>query len=209
MNSFHFDAVDSTNDEAKRLIAESRLQGRGYVLAREQTAGRGTQGRSWLSPRDAGVYLSVVCTDLGIASPNVAQLTLAAGAACVEAIHEWASLTVHLKPINDLVVGDRKLGGILTEIAVESGAVASLIFGIGINLRRAVRHLPPDAMPAVSVEELLPAESFRRLDAARLVESVADKVDAYAKKILAGDDVGIRSAWERYLLPGISIPSII
>ena len=90
MNSFRIDTVDSTNDEAKRLIAEGRLRGRGYVLAREQTAGRGTQGRSWLSPRDAGLYLSVARTGVEPPSPNVAQLTLAAGAACVEAIHEWA-----------------------------------------------------------------------------------------------------------------------
>ncbi len=200
MQAFYFDSVDSTNDAAKRLIAEGRLHGRGYVLARGQTAGRGTQGRSWLSPLDAGIYLSIVRTDMAPASADTRDLTLAAGAACAEAIQEVTSLPIQLKPINDLIADGRKLGGILTECVIESGKMSSLIIGIGVNLRRADRPLPPDVMAPVSLEELLPSGALESLKATRLVERIATTVDAYITRVLTGDIEGVRQAWERLLL---------
>ena len=60
MQSFHFDTVDSTNEAAKRMIRSGELRQPAYLLALEQTAGRGSRGRRWASPKDAGIYLSVV-----------------------------------------------------------------------------------------------------------------------------------------------------
>lgn len=60
MQLFRFDSVDSTNELAKRMIREGRIRESCCVVAREQTAGRGSRGRSWVSPRDAGIYLTIV-----------------------------------------------------------------------------------------------------------------------------------------------------
>jgi len=134
------------------------------------------------------------------ASADTRDLTLAAGAACAEAIQEVTSLPIQLKPINDLIADGRKLGGILTECVIESGKMSSLIIGIGVNLRRADRPLPPDVMAPVSLEELLPSGALESLKATRLVERIATTVDAYITRVLTGDIEGVRQAWERLLL---------
>jgi len=115
MQSFHFDTIDSTNEAAKRMIEAGRLNGPGYLLAREQTGGKGRHGRIWLSPRDAGIYRSVVELPGRTVGTQATMFTLAAGVACVEALKETTGVEVKLKPINDLYARGAKLGGILTE----------------------------------------------------------------------------------------------
>src|SRR3990167_6325862 len=116
---FHFDSVDSTNDVAKRLIADGQIHGRAYIVAREQTAGRGQRGRPWLSPRDAGIYLTTVDFPNALPTPVTNLFTLGAGIACIEALRRCTGVDVYLKPINDLYVGHAKLGGILTEAVID------------------------------------------------------------------------------------------
>ncbi|HKQ47962.1 MAG TPA: biotin--[acetyl-CoA-carboxylase] ligase [Phycisphaerae bacterium] len=188
MQEFHFDSVDSTNDAARRLIAEGRLCGRGHVLAREQTAGRGTHGRTWVSPRDAGIYLSVVYTQAGPASADLRGVTTAAGLACAEALRKITGLTaIRLRPINDLIVHCRKLGGILTECEIESGELKSLIVGVGINTRIADRPLPPGAMAPICLEECLGLGSVSEALTARIVnELIGTLQNSVAKELLGG-----------------------
>jgi BirA family biotin operon repressor/biotin-[acetyl-CoA-carboxylase] ligase len=148
MLAFHLDSVDSTNEEAKRLLLRGEVSSVAYVSAREQTAGRGSRGRTWVSPRDAGVYLSVIQRfDKGLdpATISVEGFTLAAGVACAELLHEVFDVDVRLKPINDLYVGSAKLGGILVESIVEASLVRALVTGIGLNLRSADRTLSAGA----------------------------------------------------------------
>jgi BirA family biotin operon repressor/biotin-[acetyl-CoA-carboxylase] ligase len=139
---FPYDSVDSTNEVAKRLICEPGFGGPACVIAREQTAGKGTRGRKWASPKDAGIYVSVIevpdreCGGAGLAQANSfepATFTQAAGVACVECLRRHFGICVELKPINDLYVNGCKLGGILTEARIEGGKIAALITGIGIN----------------------------------------------------------------------------
>lgn len=205
MQAFSFDTVDSTNDAARRLIAEGRLRGRGYVLAREQTAGRGTNGRSWISPKDAGIYLSLVRTEAGLFTPDMRNLTLAAGAACAKALREATGITeIRLKPVNDLLARDRKVGGILTESDIESGRMKSLIVGVGVNVRVADRVLPADAMPPISLEECLGSESVDDALFAGLVERLVANLDGTITQFLSGGAADAGRAWGRYLEPRFS-----
>ena len=77
MQLLRFDRVDSTNEEAKRLLSRHELNDGGFVIAREQTAGRGSHGRTWHSPRDAGIYLSLVEVPLRRVTRLVTLHTLA------------------------------------------------------------------------------------------------------------------------------------
>jgi BirA family biotin operon repressor/biotin-[acetyl-CoA-carboxylase] ligase len=99
------------------------------VLARRQTAGRGRTGHAWHSADDGGLYLSVVLR--GFADPaGAAGLTLAAGLGVAEAVRRLGSADVRLKWPNDVLLGERKVAGILTEW-VGDGTV---VVGVGLNV---------------------------------------------------------------------------
>lgn len=199
------DSVDSTNEAAKRLLREGSID-RGYVVAREQTAGRGQRGRVWSSPRDAGIYVSVVDRPDRPAA-DLTIYTLAAGVACVEAIRDVTGLTIGLKPINDLYAQDCKLGGILSEAVIEQGRVQALITGVGINLRRCDHALSEAKVEAISLQDLLPVSAFAYLDPGGLLRSVVRKVLEWNQIAAQDEDRGVRIAWERYRVDGKTAPS--
>ncbi|GMU32944.1 MAG: hypothetical protein AMXMBFR20_08160 [Planctomycetia bacterium] len=196
MNLIRLETVDSTNDAAKRLIADGSLSENVIVIAREQTVGRGTHGRSWLSPRDAGLYFSIVTLDAGPATPDLTTHTLAAGVACAETLIAATGLEIRLKPINDLIAGGGKLGGILVESLVESGRVRALITGIGINTHDADRPLPPDALPAVSLQQLLPAAVFNELNLSELTNGIVDAVRRWQHLVTSGNVETVQRRWQ-------------
>jgi BirA family biotin operon repressor/biotin-[acetyl-CoA-carboxylase] ligase len=133
-----FDSIDSTNLEAMRQAKAGANEGV-CIIAREQTQGRGRLDRSWHSPKDAGLYFSMVLRpafEIG----RWPLINLAAALACSEALAKVCQLTVNIKWPNDICVADRKLGGILAE-AIETAAGAAVVLGMGINLNS--QSLPP------------------------------------------------------------------
>jgi BirA family biotin operon repressor/biotin-[acetyl-CoA-carboxylase] ligase len=139
---YHFYNVDSTNAFASRLLAHGRRVPEGtLVIAEAQTAGRGRMGRSWHSEREAGLYFSMVLFPK--APPSLAPLfTLGTAVAMHNAIERDTRLDVVIKWPNDLLVGGRKVCGILSEIQAEVDLVRTLIIGVGINVNH--EKLPPD-----------------------------------------------------------------
>lgn len=134
--------TDSTNSLMKRAYADAP---HGFTLiACRQTAGRGRLGRTFCSP-DGGLYLSILLRpNLSLAQLNL--VTLAAAVAVCRAIERLTPLHPGIKWVNDVLVNDRKLCGILTEAAIEgeSGTIDFVVVGIGINLRLDRDALPPD-----------------------------------------------------------------
>jgi len=200
--AFHYDSVDSTNDVAKRLLQDDRIHECAYIVAREQTAGRGQRGRPWLSPRDAGVYLTIVDFPSALPTPATRLFTLSAGIACAEVLRERTGVDVRLKPINDLYVDGRKLGGILTEAILEQGNLRALITGIGINVRRAERLLPPDHDPIrpISLEELMAHESFVAMDLGDLIFGLVKRIRHWYRLVCGGDNEMLDHEWRKYAL---------
>lgn len=126
-----FDEIDSTNAEALRRL-KAGADNDTLLVARSQTAGRGRRGRQWLSPQDAGVYLSLIRKFAG--SPSGLQaLSLVTALSVVEALVAEGANKLQLKWPNDILVDNRKLSGILLEMHTASEAT-DLVFGIGINL---------------------------------------------------------------------------
>ena len=186
MKAFFYDSINSTNEEAKRLIRNGTLNEPAYLLAREQTAGRGTRERRWASPKNAGIYLTIVETPFQTSVAPTGDFTLAAGIGCAEAILEIADVTVQLKPLNDLYLAGGKLGGILTEAIVQSGSVEALITGVGINVNKADRPMPADEAIPVCLEEVMQADRFRRLDINAFAASLVVKVRTWNALVASG-----------------------
>jgi BirA family biotin operon repressor/biotin-[acetyl-CoA-carboxylase] ligase len=157
-----FDSLPSTNTEAARQAALGAPEGL-CVVAREQTAGRGRRERSWVSPKDAGLYLSVVLRPT-LEVRLWPLITLAAALAVRDALGEACGLEADIKWPNDLLAGGRKLCGILAETA-EGARGRAVVLGVGVNLRRG--SFPEElGDAATSVEE----QTGRAPDAERLLE---------------------------------------
>ena len=150
--------VDSTNRLAWRIrreLAEDDIEVEGTaLLAYEQTAGRGRQGRSWVSPAGLGIY-ATVCGHL--ADPQrLPVLPLAVAVALAEVLDRFLPVPCRLKWPNDVMVNGRKLAGILVEAAVRPGRSPEAIVGFGVNHGHGRRDLPTPAATSVALETAQP-----------------------------------------------------
>ncbi len=129
-----FKEVDSTNNEAKRMLA-SGFAGTALIAAESQTMGRGRRGKSFYSPAGSGLYLTLILQGEEITG-EVSMLTIVTACAVLRALQRKTEVPVRLKWVNDLFVGDKKAGGILSEATtdLESGKTEAVVIGIGINL---------------------------------------------------------------------------
>jgi BirA family biotin operon repressor/biotin-[acetyl-CoA-carboxylase] ligase len=159
-----FDSLDSTNLEAMRQAKMGAREGLS-IIAREQTLGRGRLDRSWQSPKDAGLYFSIVLRPQ-LELSEWPLITLMASLAVNDALIKACELSADIKWPNDLCIGDRKLCGILAE-TVETGTGPAAIVGIGINLN--ANGLPKTVSDlATSVESATGA----RPDGTRVLEEL-------------------------------------
>src|SRR6202030_697402 len=131
---YHFFKVDSTNSVALELGHAGEPEG-AVILGEEQTAGRGRAGRGWHSERAAGIYVTLLLRPK-LAPVQAPLLTMMAGLSAHTAIQAQTGLDVDLKWPNDLMIGGKKVGGILTEMHAEPGQVRFLIVGIGLNVNQ-------------------------------------------------------------------------
>lgn len=134
--------IGSTNAEAARLAQQGAPEGT-VVIADEQTAGRGRLGRQWHSPPGTGLWLSLVLRP-AVPPAACAGMTLTAGVAVAVAIERVTGLAPRIKWPNDVLIGGRKVCGILTEISAEWERVHHLIVGIGINVNQTEADWPPE-----------------------------------------------------------------
>jgi BirA family biotin operon repressor/biotin-[acetyl-CoA-carboxylase] ligase len=129
-----FPTIHSTNTLAMQEADAGAPEGL-VCFADEQTAGRGRGAHSWQSPPGSGLYVSVLLRPK-IAPADVLWLSLAAGLAVREAIHQVTALEADLRWPNDLLFGPKKFCGILTELNAEVTRVRHLVVGIGINVHQ-------------------------------------------------------------------------
>ena len=127
------DKTGSTNAVLRAMADEGAPSGT-VVIAREQTAGRGRQGKTFESERDCGIYMSLLIRP-ALETSDVSFVTTLAGVAFCKAVSASTTLRPAIKWTNDLVVGGKKIGGILTELTMnmEAGVPAYCIVGVGIN----------------------------------------------------------------------------
>lgn len=129
---FHYQEIDSTNNEAKRLAAGGALHG-SVVVAERQTAGRGRRGREWVSSQDDNIYMTLLLRP-GFAPDKAPMLTLVMAYSVAEAIRSCTGLETQIKWPNDIVWNGRKLVGILTEMSVGSDGIQHVVVGVGVNV---------------------------------------------------------------------------
>lgn len=143
-------SVSSTMDLASALATAGATHGV-VVGAEQQTAGRGRRGHVWESPSGAGLYFSFIARPSLRITASLPLLTLAAGVAVRDGIRAALGLAPELKWPNDVMIGRRKLAGILAEGLAIGTPDQAVVIGIGLNLQPSA-YPPPVAMRATSLE---------------------------------------------------------
>jgi BirA family biotin operon repressor/biotin-[acetyl-CoA-carboxylase] ligase len=138
---FHyFSEISSTNTHARALAENGAGEGE-IVIAEAQTAGRGRLGRRWSSPPYANLYFSLILKPK-LLPAHAPQVTLMAAVALADTVAAFIPDEPEIKWPNDILVGGKKLAGILTELSCEAKRVNYVILGIGVNL-----NYPREMMP--------------------------------------------------------------
>ena len=183
--------VGSTNDLLKELARQGAPEGL-TVLAERQTAGRGRRGRSFQSPAGLGLWMSVLLRPV-CPPERLPQVTALTAAACAEAIRAVCGAEAGIKWPNDLVLGGRKLCGILTELET-GGEGLALVIGIGLNVRQRWEDFPPELREsAVSLEAALGREVSREA----LAGAILRGMDGMYRDLLADDLDAWREAYRK------------
>ncbi|MFT3754681.1 MAG: bifunctional biotin--[acetyl-CoA-carboxylase] ligase/biotin operon repressor BirA [Pseudoxanthomonas sp.] len=180
-------SLDSTNSELLRR--DTPAHGCAVLLAERQTGGRGRRGRSWASPLAAHLYLSVAQQFTG-GLARLGGLSLVAGVAVAEALHDGGFPKVRLKWPNDLMVDNRKLGGLLVEIG--GGAAVSCtadpvraVIGIGVNVHMPAAFAAAIDQPWTDLSILSPQAPTRNALAAALLSKLLPALDTFDAEGLA------------------------
>ena len=180
----------STNADALDWLRQGAATG-SLVLADEQTQGRGRLGRGWHTPAGAALALSMV---LRPNPQDLPRLTMAGGLAIAAMAEEAGATEVSLKWPNDVLVGERKLAGVLSEALWQGERLSGAVLGMGVNVRVEFRGSALDGR-AISLE----AACGRRLDRARLLSLLVNHADFWLGQT---DGDRLYGAWrQRVKLP--------
>ena len=199
----YYDEIESTNVEAKTLANSGAPEG-AVVIAEAQTAGRGRLGRRWTSPAGKGLLFSVLLRP-ALPMSEVHLLTLVAACAAAEAIESRAAAPIRIKWPNDLFIGDRKVGGILLEVAGEQDEVDWVVVGIGINVNTEYSELPVALRRTATSLKIAGGEP---IDRSELLARLLLALDAhYAEAVADGFEPALSDFRRRdYLLSkGVSV----
>lgn len=172
------DHTDSTNKVLREMAFDGASPGT-TVIANEQNAGRGRMGRSFFSPGDCGIYLSYLMKP-DTAPSDAVTVTAWTAVAMVRAIDRVAGIRPNIKWVNDLMFNRLKLCGILTEMSVESetGRIASIIIGIGINVKNRTSDFPKELR---NIATSLAMASGKRINRAELAAAMITELDKMSR----------------------------
>ena len=184
-----FDSIDSTNAEALRAI--ERGQAAPFlVLAERQTAGRGRRGRKWASPFAENIYYSLVLRIDG-GMRQLEGLSLVVGLAVMQALRELGISGVGLKWPNDVLVGQKKIAGILLELVGDPADVCHVVLGVGINVNMQITDEVDQQWTSMRLE------SGKVFDRNHLVGELGAMLQAYLCRHQVDGFSAIQAEWEQ------------
>lgn len=187
---FCYEEIDSTNLEARRLILQGYGQGT-VIVAKHQTAGRGRLGRHWESPAGTGIWFSVIL-EPKVDLQRTSQYSFVIAVAVAQGIRAATGLPAQVKWPNDILIGGKKVCGILLELVAEMRQVHQLIVGIGINANQEQRNFPEEMQMKATSLAMEQGQSVRRTEVlCAVLQAIEENYDLLEEK---GFDA-IRQKW--------------
>jgi BirA family transcriptional regulator, biotin operon repressor / biotin---[acetyl-CoA-carboxylase] ligase len=186
-----FEQTTSTNDVIEKLARDSVKEGV-IVFAESQTKGRGRLGRKWISPAHKGLWFSILLRP-DLRPQETTQLTVASATALRRAIKSETGLSPEIKWPNDILIGGRKVAGILTELSAELDKVRYIILGIGIDVNLDAGEFPVELK---RIATSLKIEAGEIISRAELATSVLRELDFDYSRICSGKFAAVADEWE-------------
>lgn len=190
----HFEeTVDSTQRIALQLAIDNAKEGT-IVIAEEQLEGRGRLTRKWSSPKETGIWMSIILRP-NIPIPQAPQLTLLTAVALVQAIEDVCDISVNIKWPNDILINGKKVAGILTELQAEADQVSSIIIGIGVNVNQSESDFPEELRDiATSLSQV----NGKKIKRAKLIRAILLSLENLYRLYLEKGFYPIKLLWESF-----------
>jgi BirA family biotin operon repressor/biotin-[acetyl-CoA-carboxylase] ligase len=186
-----FEETTSTNDVIEKLARDGVKEGVA-VFAESQKQGRGRLGRKWMSPSRKGLWFSVLLRP-DLRPQETTQLTVASAAALRRAIKSVTGLSVEIKWPNDLLIGGKKVTGILTEMSAELDRVRHVILGIGVDVNQDAAEFPAELRKTATS---LKIETGAEISRAELAVEILRELDLDYERICGGKFPQLADEWE-------------
>jgi len=175
----YWESLDSTQEPAKSLARQGAHEGV-TIIAKEQTAGKGRLGRTWLSPEDGSISFSIIVRP-NIDASFLQLLSLSTAVAVHDCLKELFGIELELKWPNDVLYNGAKLCGILIEASSEPGRVHHAVIGIGINANLSPENLRVINKPTTSLKAILGRDVHRGKIIATLIRKLEKEVRSLEK----------------------------
>jgi BirA family biotin operon repressor/biotin-[acetyl-CoA-carboxylase] ligase len=188
-----FEQTTSTNDVIEKLARDGVKEG-AVVFAESQTKGRGRLGRKWISPGRKGLWFSVLLRP-DLRPQETTQLMVASATALRRAIQSETGLHPEIKWPNDIVIGGKKVAGILTELSAELDRVRHVILGIGVDVNLVAGEFPPELRKLATS---LKIESGRAISRAGLATAILRELDFDYARICGGGFAEVADEWQEH-----------
>ena len=188
-----YQEVDSTNSKAIKLAEKGEDEGT-VIIAETQSKGRGRLGRFWLSPLGVGIYLSIILRPK-ILPKDSFSIVFLTGIAVAESIKKVTSLSPTLKWPNDILVNDKKIGGILIETKSKKERIDYLVDGIGVNVNTDTSLFPKEIQKkSTSLKKIMGKD----IDRNRLIKTLLHSFEKWYFQYIQEGKKKILKEWNKY-----------
>ena len=186
-----FEETTSTNDVIEKLARDGVREG-AVVFAESQTNGRGRLGRKWMSPTHKGLWFSILLRP-ELSPQETTRLTVASATALRRAIKNVTGISAEIKWPNDLLIGGKKVVGILTEMSAEVDRVRHVILGIGVDANQDAAEFSPELR---KIATSLKVETGKEVCRAELATEILRELDFDYARICGGKFAQVADEWE-------------
>jgi len=188
-----FEETTSTNDVIEKLARDQVKEG-AVVFAESQSKGRGRLGRKWISPARKGLWFSILLRP-NLRPQEATQLTVASATALRRAIVNSTGLRPKIKWPNDILIGGKKVAGILTELSAELDRVKHIILGIGVDVNLGAAEFPAELRKIATSLKIEAGKSISRAD---LAVSILREIDADYARVCGDKFEAVANEWEEH-----------
>lgn len=178
----YYQEIDSTNSQARALASKGYPEGT-LVVADMQTAGRGRRGRSWFSPGSQGIYMSLILRPV-LPLKEISRISLLIAVAAAETLEDELALPARIKWPNDILINNKKIAGILSEVVTDMDGIEYIVVGIGLNINNRLQDFPSDLRtPPTSAM----VEDQRSVSRVKVLQGLLKRLENRYFDLLAGN----------------------